>query len=364
MVKPRKTRRRQPPGTPPGTLTVPEGAKAPKISLMAYDADQLVERTVTDLDEIAALRGKYPMIWINVDGLGSIPAVEKMGGIFGLHSLALEDVMNLHQRAKTENYNEYLFIALRMAHWRNENIATEQMTMFVGPDFVLTFQEDCGDSFDPVRARLRSGKSRRVRFLNADYLTYALIDAAVDEYFPILEMLGDRLDALEEEVVARPQRGVIAATHTLKRELQQMRHAMWPMREMINGFAASHSLVHEETRPYLRDCHDHIIQVLDMLETYRERASGLVDIYLSSISNRMNEVMQVLTVIATIFMPLSFIASVYGMNFDTSSPWNMPELKWRYGYPFALLMMAIVAGVMLFFFRRRGWLVRRDKKTD
>jgi len=356
--------RRAAPGTAPGTLVVPPGAPFPKITVIAYGPDDLSETEIAGPDEIAPLLKKWPMLWINVDGLGSTDIIAGLGNIFGLHILALEDVVNLHQRPKTEQYKDYIYIALQMAHWRSERLETEQISIFVGKNFVLTFQEDVGDCFNPVRTRLKMAKSRRDRFMHPDYLAYTILDAVIDEYFPILEKFGDRLDALEEEVVAKPERSFVSDTHQLKRELQEMRHGLWPMREMINAFSTATILVGEETRPYLRDCHDHVIQALDMLETYRERASGLIDIYLSSISAHMNEIMKVLTIIATIFMPLSFIASLYGMNFDRSSPWNMPELGWRYGYLYSLGLMVISILVMLHYFRRKGWLAPNRPDED
>ena len=355
----KKTSRRSAPGTAPGTLTVPQCALFPKITVIAYDDINLAEMEIDDPAKLRPLLQKWPLLWINVDGLGSADIIARLGEVFGLHMLALEDVMGLHQRPKTEPYEDYIFVTMQMAHWRHENLETEQISLFIGRNFVLTFQENVGDCFNPVRARLKRSDARRVRFMHADYLAYTLVDAIIDEYFPILERFGDLLDVIEEEVVTHPQQSVSADTHQLKRELQQLRHNLWPMREMINGFSSSPILVYEDTRPYLRDCHDHIIQALDMLETYRERASGLIDIYLSSISAHMNEIMKVLTIIATIFMPLSFIASLYDMNFDRASPWNMPELGWRYGYLFSLGLMGLSIVAMLFYFWRKGWMGHR-----
>lgn len=348
------------PGTPPGTLVAPEGSQPPKITITGYDADRLEEVVVDGPDKIPALLQKWPMTWIDVDGLGSAELIAAVGKIFGLHILALEDVLHLGQRPKTEQYDSHIFITTQMVHATPSGLDTEQISLFVGSNFVLTFQEKTGDSFDPVRRRLKTGSPRQ-HFLRPDYLAYAILDSIVDEYFPILETLGDQLDAVEDRVVSSSERNVISDTHQIKRDLQHMRRNLWPMREAIANFSSS-QLVSDTTRPYLRDCGDHVIQALDMLETFRERASGLVDIYLSSISAHMNEIMKVLTIIATIFMPLSFIASVYGMNFDTSSPWNMPELRWRYGYPFSLGLMALSIFIMLIYFRRKGWLGARRNR--
>jgi magnesium transporter len=367
MSRNHKKRRfqRPPPGTAPGTLVAPEGSQPPKITVTGFDADRLEEIVVDGPDKIPPLLQKWPMAWIDVDGLGSAELVAALGKIFGLHILALEDVLHLGQRPKTEQYDTHIFIAAQMVHTTPLGLDTEQISIFVGRNFILTFQEKVGDSFDPVRKRLKATGSPRQHFLRPDYLAYAILDSVVDEYFPILETLGDQLDSIEDRVVLSPERNVISDTHQIKRDLQQMRRNLWPMREAIANFSSS-PMVSDVTRPFLRDCGDHVIQALDMLETFRERASGLVDIYLSSISAHMNEIMKVLTIIATIFMPLSFIASVYGMNFDTTSPWNMPELHWRFGYPFALGLMALSILIMLRYFRRKGWLgdVKRTRDAS
>lgn len=345
------------PGTAPGTLVAPEGAESPVIRLMAWNEDDLIEQDIGAPEEITSFLKKWPVVWINVDGLGSTDIVERLGKIFKIHPLALEDLFNLHHRPKTEDFEDHLFIISRMASLKKDMLDIEQLSLFVGERFVLSFQERAGDCLDPVRERIRYGKGRRIRFSRADYLAYAIVDAVIDGYFPVLEAYGEKLNLLEDSVVENPHKELIANIHDIKRDLRYLRHGMWPMREMVSAFAANDEIVHEDTRPFLRDCHDHIIQVLDMLETYRERASGLIDIYLSSLGNRTNEIMRVLTIIATIFIPLSFIAGLYGMNFDPStSPFNMPELRWPYGYPFALAVMAAIAGGLLLWFRRKGWL--------
>ncbi len=357
MSRNRKKKRfqRPAPGTAPGTLSAPEGSQQPQITFIGYDTASLEELSLQNVGQLASLVQKWPMAWINVDGLGSTEVISALGKTFGLHLLALEDVMHLGQRPKAEQYDNNVFITTQMIHARPDGLETEQISIFIGRNFVLTFQEKAGDCFDLVRKRLKATGSPRQHFVQSDYLAYALLDSIIDEYFPILEAFGDRLDTIEDQVVSHPERNVIADTHQVKRELQQMRRNLWPMREMITNFSSS-SFVDEKHRPYLRDCSDHVIQALDMLETFRERASGLVDIYLSSISAHMNEIMKVLTIIATIFMPLSFIASLYGMNFDTASPWNMPELHWRYGYLYSLGLMALSIVAMLIYFRRKGWL--------
>ena len=362
--KPPRRRRRRKPGEPPGTLTPPENADHPIIEIIACDAERLHESKITTPEDIIPFLREWPLVWINVDGLASTHLIEKLGAIFALHPLAMEDILNIPQRPKTEDYPDHLFIVARMARILNSSLITEQVSIFLGKNYILTFQEHRdGDCLDPLRERLRQGKGRRLRLSQADYLGYAIIDTIVDGYFPVLEHFSDRLLALESEALSGPYEDLTAATHKIKRDLRELRQNVWPMREMINNFAGDTHFVRDDTRLYLRDCHDHVIQVLELIETCREQSLSLIDIYLSSISARMNEIMQVLTIISTIFIPLGFIASVYGMNFDTSkSHWNMPELEWVYGYPFALSLMVVVAGTLLFWFYRRGWIGKRRKK--
>lgn len=270
--------------------------------------------------------------------------------------------MNVHQRPKVEEYADQTYIVTRMPMF-HERLETEQISIFLGKGYVLTFQERPGDCLDPVRQRLRSQRGR-IRANGEDYLTYALLDTVIDSYYPILESHGERVELLEENILDHPGPDLIADVHVLKSDLLTFRRAIWPQREMINALIRDSSPhVTESTAIYFRDCYDHTIQLLDMVETYREIASGLVDLHFSSISTRMNEIMKVLTIIATIFIPLGFVAGVYGMNFDSSkSPLNMPELTWYWGYPFALGLMTAIAGIMLYFFYRRGWLGSRTRK--
>jgi magnesium transporter len=242
---------------------------------------------------------------------------------------------------------------------------TEQISMFLGERVLLTFQERPGDCFDPVRTRLRAARGQ-IRNRQIDYLAYTLLDAVIDGYFPVLEGLGERLEDLEDRVIAAPADLEVARIHEIRRELLTIRRAVWPQREMVNALTRESShYVTDQTRPYLRDCYDHTIQLMDIIETYREIATGLVDVYLSSVSTRLNEVMKVLTIIATIFIPLSFITGLYGMNFDTAaSPWNMPELAWYWGYPMALGLMAVVAAGLLYYFYRKGWLIDRGNDNS
>jgi magnesium transporter len=343
-------------GDVPGSLHVDPEAPPPVIRVIAYGPDGCDEQEIADLESLQEVLHKSPVTWVNVDGLGSADIIRKLGEIFRIHPLALEDVVNVHQRAKVEQYAEQLFIVMRMVAL-GEHLETEQLSMFLGRGCVLTFQERPGDCLDPVRERIRKGTGR-IRKAPADYLAYAILDAVIDSYFPLLEEYGERLEALEERVIAQPDAQTIASIHTAKRELLVLRRAVWPQREAISALLREEQeLITDSTRVYLRDCYDHVIQIIDMLETFREICSGLLDAYQSSVSNRMNEVMKVLTIIATIFIPLGFIAGVYGMNFNPEkSPLNMPELSWFWGYPFALGLMAAIAVVMLLFFWRRGWL--------
>jgi magnesium transporter len=349
--------RRTPPGASPGTLVADPHAFPPVLDVMAFGPDGVEEKRIERPADLRSHLGRHPVTWINMVGLADINAVREMGTIFHLHPLAQEDVINAWQRAKVEPYDDRLFIVVRMLSWQEGKLASEQLSIFLGPDFVLTFQEVPGDCLDPVRERIRAGAGT-IRSRGPDYLAYALIDAVIDGYFPVLEECGERLEVLEDEILRSPDRSLIRRVHETKRDLLLLRRAAWPLREAINALLRdSAPLIREETRPFLRDCYDHTVQIIDLIETYRELGSDLTDVYLSSLSQRTNDIMRWLTVTATIFIPLTFFAGIWGMNFrPEASPWNMPELRWRYGYPAALLFMAAVAGAMLLYFRRKGWL--------
>ncbi len=347
-------------GRAPGSIVAPPSALPSEIYAFAFDADSLEENQIDDVAEIPKLMKKWPMIWINVNGLADVDVIKKIGDCFKLHPLLLEDVMNIPQRPKTEDHDRTVFTVLRMVQELDGAPSLEQLSVFFGKGFVLTFQERPGDVFSFVRERLRKG-GRRVKMSHADYMAYALLDAVVDGYFPSLERYGDRLDALEEDVLSNPGQQTMAEIHKIKRELHALRLCVWPMREVFAKLSTQVEMVRDETRFFYRDCQDHVVQILDIIENYRERTSGLTDLYLSSVSNKMNEVMKVLTIIATIFMPLGFLAGVYGMNFDTSSPYNMPELGARFGYPVLLGIMGLIALGMLLYFLRAGWLGRPGK---
>ncbi|MBX7075527.1 MAG: magnesium/cobalt transporter CorA [Pirellulales bacterium] len=348
--------RRTAPGAPPGTLKANPNSPRPVLKVIAYGNQQFVERELRDPEELKQILGHYPVGWLNVDGLGDENVIARIGQVFGLHLLALEDVMNTHQRAKVEDYGDYLFVTARMVN-HGQHVETEQLSMFLGRNFVITFQEFPGDSFDPVRERLRNARGM-LHASGPDYLAYALLDSVIDAFFPALEHYGEMLDELEAEVLTAPNLHSVSRIHEIKNELILLRRAIWPQREAINTLLRDpHDIVSNETRLHLRDCYDHTVQIIDLVEVYREIASGLTDLFVSSASNRMNEVMKVLTIIATIFIPLTFITSIYGMNFNTdASPWNMPELNMPLGYVGVWVVMVAVSVGMLYFFWRKGWL--------
>ena len=344
------------PGSVPGLLDVPKSAGKPSIHIMAFGPGDLMEREVSDLESIVEIRQKYATIWIDVVQFGDADLISEIGQKFGLHRLALEDAINTHQRPKVEEYEDHLFIVALMLD-ANGAINTEQIAFFVGDGYVITFQERSGDCFENVRDRIRKATGR-IRSAGADYTAYALLDAIIDNYFPALESIGDLLEVLEDRVIGSPEPANITELHNMKRALLLLRRAIWPHREMFNTLIRNeHPLIAKDTRPFLRDCYDHTVQLMDIVETYREMASGLVDVHISSVSVKLNEVMKVLTIVATIFIPLSFIASLYGMNFDReTSPWNMPELGWYLGYPFALFLMCASAAGLVWYIWKKGWL--------
>lgn len=349
--------------TPAGTLSIDPTAPASKVTVFAFGEGKFVEKEPESLEWLKECLGKYRVLWVNVDGLGSLEVMQTIGSSFGLHKLALEDVLSAHQRPKIDSYGDYHFIILRMLHRKeNHRVDTEQLSMFLGEDFVITFQEGVpGDCMESVRVRLRE-QSLGIRENPPDFLAYSIIDAVIDSYFPILEDLGEQLEELESKILLAPTKELVRQIHDVKRDLLVIRRAVWPLREAIAPlFRDESNIVSEETKIFLRDCYDHTIQVIDLVETYRDLGSSLMDVYLSSLSNKMNEVMKVLTIITTIFVPLTFLAGVYGMNFNTEkSPYNMPELNAYWGYPLCLLAMAILAALELGFFYRRGWIFSRE----
>jgi magnesium transporter len=347
------------PGSMPGTLSIESDAHPPTIFLIDYNGDSATRVKLDTPEECTPYLDSESVSWLDLQGLGDEDILRRMGGVFGLHPLVLEDVVNVPQRPKVEEYDEQLLLIARMIMPKKsgKGFMSEQVSFILGRHYLLTVQEEpANDSFGPVRDRIRSNKGL-IRKEGADYLMYALLDAIIDGFFPVLEDYGEAIEDLEDEVVSNPTRQTLEKIHKLKRDLLMMRRAIWPQRDAINSLIRDGSdLISNDVRVYLRDCYDHAVQVLDMVETYRELASSLMDVYLSSVSNKMNEVMKLLTVISTIFIPLTFVAGVYGMNFNSDkSPWNMPELNWYYGYPLCWALMGAIATSLIFYFYRKGW---------
>lgn len=353
-------RKRHPPvGSKPGTLMINARAERPRIRVMKYNPDHLAEHEIATVADLKNLLAEGSVCWIDVHGLGDEKVLREFAELFSIHPLALEDVVNAPQRPKTECFEKHTLCITRMALLREEGLEPEQVSLFVGQNYVLTFQERSGDVFDPIRHRIRVGGSV-IRSSGPSYLAYALLDAVIDGYYPILEMFGEKLEALEDEIMADPRPAILQKIYQAKRDLLAIRRAIWPQREAVNALIRDENPLFGDTvRVYLRDCYDHCVQIMDGVETYRELAGGLMDVYLSSIGNRQNEVMKVLTIMASIFIPLTFMAGLYGMNFE-----NMPELSTPWAYPFLLAAMIVVAIGMVAYFRRKGWLGGEHGRKD
>lgn len=342
-------------GLPPGVL-IHIGEKKvelAKINILDYDENQFEEKDDRTIGECFPFKDKPTITWMNIDGLHQVDIIEKIGKNFDFHPLLLEDILNTEQRPKIEDFETHIYIVLKMLYYDDitNEIISEQVSIIFGQNFVISFQEKEGDVFNPIRERIRTGKGR-IRKMGTDYLAYSLIDAIVDSYFIILEKLGENIEDVEETMIANPTPETLHAIHRLKRKMISLRKSVWPLREVVSALERSDSsLIQEPTRIYLKDVYDHAIQVIDTVETFRDVLSGMLDVYLSSISNKMNEIMKVLTIIATIFIPLTFIAGVYGMNFE-----YMPELKWRWGYSVVWFVMLIIGISMLVYFRKKKWL--------
>ena len=342
-------------GLPPGTLVHIGEKKVEKVKMtkIIYDVDHFDEKECLNIEECLAHKDEPGVHWINIDGIHQTDIIQKIGDKYGLHPLVLEDIVNTDQRPKMEDHVDYIYVVLKMLYLNDKGdlIVAEQISLVLGNNYVISFQEKQGDVFDPIRDRLRNNKGR-IRKMGADYLAYALLDAVVDGYFVILERTGERMEALEQKVLISPIPKTLHFVHQLKSDMIFLRKSVWPLREVISAMMRSESkLISQNTDIYLRDVHDHTIQVVETIESYRETVTGLLDIYLSSISNRLNEVMKVLTIIATIFIPLTFIAGIYGMNFK-----YMPELGWPWGYPLVLGAMVLVGLVMVAYFKRKKWI--------
>jgi len=340
-------------GLPPGTLTQASISPSEKVkmTLMEFDENSFSEKEITNQDLSSLLNSTAKIKWLNVDGIHNIDVIEKIGLQFKIHPLTLEDITNTDQRAKFEDYEDYDVAMMRMLYYDNV-LHSEQLSIVLLKDLVISFQEQPGaDVFDPVRERIRTGKGR-VRKNGADYLAYALMDCVVDSYFKILEKIGERMDQTDESLLTTATKETLQDLYHLKREMIYIRKSIWPMRELINNMERSeNNLIQPSTEVYLRDLHDHSIRIIETIDTYRDMISGMMDIYHSSLSNRMNEVMKVLTIISTIFIPVTFIAGVYGMNFR-----YMPELESEWGYPIVWLVMIAIMLTLFIYFKKKKWL--------
>ena len=343
-------------GMSPGTLMHIGDRKTEetRIRLIDYSEDHIEEKTLSDITDTFSCKETSSVSWINIDGLHEVSLFEKLGKQFNFHPLILEDVLNTGQRPKMDDLETYIFLVMKMISYNEveEDLVIEQLSIILTPNGLFTFQERPGDYFDALRERIRQGKGR-IRKMKADYLAYSLVDIVVDNYFTAMEKIGDKIEFLEDDLIDNPNPEILQKLHQLKRDLIMLRRAVWPMREMISSLQRLESpLFSRPTEVFLRDLYDHTVQVLDTIESYRDLVTGMLDIYLSSLSNRMNEVMKVLTIIATIFIPLTFVAGVYGMNFHA-----MPELDWPWAYPMGFwIINGVLAIWMIVFFRKRNWL--------
>ena len=342
-------------GLPPGALVHVGEKKAEtvKIYVMDYDQATFQEKDFLTIEEVFPFKETSTVTWVNIDGLHQVDIIKKIGDHFDIHPLIQEDILHTEQRPKMEDFDTYILIILKTLHYDDETgmVNTEQISIILGPTFVISFQEVQGDAFDPLRERIRTGKGK-IRRMGSDYLAYSLLDSIVDHYFVLLEKCGERIEVLEDELALEPKPETLQAIHNLKQEIIFLRKSVWPLREVISGLERVESpLIHDDISMYIRDLYDHTIQVIDSVETYQDILSGMIDLYLSSVSNRMNEVMKVLTIFASIFIPLTFIAGIYGMNFEF-----MPELRVRWAYPALWGLMIVITVILLVFFRRKKWL--------
>jgi magnesium transporter len=324
-----------------------------RISMMNYDQDRLEERELSRIEESFTYKDTPPVTWINIDGLHEVEIIEKIGTHFNIHPLILEDIVNTGQRPKVEDFEDYIYVVFKMLKFdeKTSHIASEQLSLILGPHYLISFQEAEGDVFNFVRERIRKGRGR-IRKSGPDYLAYALVDAVVDHYFLILEKMGEKIEHYEEQLHVQPTPEILQAIHDLKREMIYFRKQVWPVREVFSTWQKTESaLVQDANKVFISDVYDHTIQVIDTIESFRDIISGMMDLYLSTVSNKMNEVMKVLTIMATIFIPLTFVAGIYGMNFKF-----MPELEWKWSYPVLWLLLIIIFFSMIYFFKRKKWL--------
>jgi len=342
-------------GSSPGTISYvgKKREERVKINLIDYNAEELIEKNLTDSHQALAYKDRESVTWLNITGVHNTKIIEEVGNKFGLHPLILEDITNTTQRPKIDDYDDYLFIVLKMSYFdkENKNIIVEQVSLIINEEYVISFQERAADILEPLRERIRNNKGK-IRKQGTDYLAYAIIDSIVDHYFTILEQLGEEIEDIEEALIINATPQILNHIYKLKRELIFLRKSIWPMREVVSNMQrGDYPMIKKATIIFLRDAYDHTIQVVETIETFRDMVSGMLDLYLSNVSNRMNEVMKVLTIFASIFIPLTFIAGVYGMNFE-----HMPELKWPWGYGFIWLVMISVAVSLLMYFKKKKWL--------
>jgi magnesium transporter len=356
MIFPDLHKRAKKAGQPPGTLIYTGNAKVatPSITILNYDSDSFNEKTNTNLDIDFLNQHKSGVTWVNVEGLQNVKLIKELAEYYQLHLLTIEDILNNEQRSKVEEFDNYIFITMKMLLWvpKTKNFSIEEFSLVIGEDFILSFQ-DCNTTiFDSIRERLKTIHKQRIREQGRDYLAYRLIDTIVDQYFVVLEKLGEQIEIIEEKVMANPTQQNASTIYRLKRQMLALRKAIWPMRETLSHLLQiNQDSISSFTHVYLRDVYDHTVQAIDTLETFRDMLSGMLDIYLSSLTARMNEIMKVLTMIATVFIPITFLASIYGMNFD-----YMPILHWHYGYYIVLTVMFVAVILMVVYFRRKKWI--------
>ncbi|QDU79806.1 Magnesium transport protein CorA [Polystyrenella longa] len=346
------TKRQPKVGARPGTLVIPKEAEKPKIRRISYSPEEVIDEEITDVAHLSEAFKEGQISWVDIHGFGDRQTIQQIGDLFELHPLLLEDVVNVPQRPKTEAYGDQILILVRMVQvYESGEIDMEQVSVILGKNWVLTFQEKSGDILDPVRKRIRN-KTSRIRNSQSDFLAYAIVDTIIDAYYPALELLGNQLEEFEDEVIMDPTPELLRKLHRMKNRLVNLRRSIWPQREAINRLVrGDYPSISENVRIYLRDTYDHCVQTSEVAEMYREMVTGLMNTYLSSIANRTNEVMKVLTIMASIFIPLTFLAGIYGMNFD-----HMPELHMEWAYPMVWILMLLTAGGMLYYFWRKGWI--------
>ncbi len=347
-------------GMSPGSLIFTGEKKAEKviISLFDYNSGDFIEKNIDDLNELEEYKNNSNITWINIVGLHDINVLEKIGNIFDIHPLVLEDILNVSHNPKIEDYEHFLFLVIKMINYIEDSncLDIEQVSLIIGKNYIITFQEKSGDVFDPIRERIRTAKGL-IRKYNEDYLAYRILDSIIDNYFSVLENFDERIEDIEDQILSQPDDLSLEEIHNLRKELIKLRRAVSPLREMIFTIEKEKfNFIQKTTYVYLRDLSDHIKQIIDTIENYREFINGLLEVYLSNASHRMNEVVKLLTIISTIFIPLTFIVGIYGMNFRTdASRWNMPELDWAFGYPFVMGLMVVIAATLIIFFKKKRW---------